>query len=213
MNLPKHTRTKARLFGAVTMFFGASLAMVSFSFLNNPLEKKELTSSKQSISFEVKQDLNKPKEVPKKQKPKSKPSKPLAPPAVALDLALGGIDIGLAGFNANEIGEVDASLLGDMGNVVMTADMVDVVPRSRFKTVVEYPARAKAKEIEGFVTVSLLINIDGKIDTVKIIESEPAGVFDKSVLRTIKKWVFEPARYKGAPVQTWANQTIRFELG
>ena len=172
-----------------------------------------MTSSKQSISFEVKQDLAKPKQVPKKQKPKTKTSKKLSPPAVALDLALGGLDIGLGGFNANEIGEVDASLLGDMGNVVMTSDMVDVVPRAKFKTVVEYPARAKAKEIEGFVTMSILINTDGKIDTVKIIESEPAGIFDKSVLRTIKKWVFEPARYKGEAVKTWANQTIRFELG
>ena len=213
MILPKQTRTKARVIGGITMLFGASLAMISFSFLNNPLEKKEMTSSKQTISFEVKQDLAKPKKVPKRQKPKAKQNKRIAPPAVALDLALGGIDVGLSGFDANDIGEVDASLLGDMGNVVMTADMVDVAPRAKFKTAMEYPARAKAKEIEGFVTLSLLINTEGKIDTVKIIESEPAGIFDKSVLRTIKKWVFEPARYKGEPVQTWANQTIRFELG
>jgi len=213
MILPKHTRLKARLIGTVTMLFGASIAMVSFSFLNNPLEKKEMNSSKQTISFEVKQDLVKPKQIPKKQKPKTKQSKPAAPPAVALDLALAGIDVGLSGFDANDIGEVDASLLGDMGNVVMTSDMVDVVPRAKFKTVVEYPARAKAKEVEGFVTLSLLINTEGKIDTVKIIESEPAGIFDRAVLRAIKKWVFEPARYKGEAVQTWANQTIRFELG
>ncbi len=213
MILPKNTRVKARLIGGVTMLFGASIAMVSFSFLNNPLEKKEMTSSKQTISFEVKQDLAKPKQVSKKQKPKAKENKRTAPPAVALDLALGGIDVGLSGFNANDVGEVDASLLGDMGNVVMTSDMVDIAPRAKFKTSVEYPARAKAKEIEGFVTLSLLINSSGKIDTMKVIESEPAGVFDKSVMRTVKKWIFEPARYKGEPVKTWANQTIRFELG
>lgn len=213
MKLPENTRIKARLVGIVTMLFGASLAMLSFSFLNNPINKKEMTSSKESIAFEVKQDIKKPAQVPEKQKPKSKQNKPLAPPAVDLDLALGGIDIGLNGFDSNDVGEVDASLLGDMGNVVMTSDMVDVAPRAKYKTAVEYPARAKAKEIEGFVTLSLLINTSGKIDTVKIIESEPTGIFDKAVLRTIKKWVFEPARYKGEAVQTWANQTIRFELG
>ena len=195
------------------MLLGASLAVLSFSYLNNPLENKPLKSSKQSISFEVKRELSKPKTVPKRQKPKTKPAKAVVPPVAALDLVLGGIDIGLSGFDANDIGDVDASLLGDMGNVVMTSDMVDVVPRVKFKVSVDYPARAKAKEIEGFVTLSILINTQGKIDTIKIIESEPAGIFDQAVLRTVKKWVFDPARYKGEAVQTWANQTIRFELG
>ena len=213
MNLPTGTRNKARIVGFFTMLFGASIAMLSFSFLNNPLEKKEITSSKQAIAFELKQELPKPKQVKKKQKPESKPQKQLMPPAVALDMSLSGIDVGLGGFDANEIGEVNAGLLGNMNNVVMSSDMIDVAPRVRFKTVMEYPARAKAKEIEGFVTLSLMINTEGKVDTAKIIESEPAGIFDKTVLRTIKKWVFEPARYKGEPVQTWANQTIRFELG
>jgi len=213
MVIPDSTRYKARVFGSFTMLIGASVAMMSFSFLNNPLQEKEIKSSKQTISFDVKRELTKPKTVPKRQKPKSKPAKSITPPAAALDLVLGGIDVGLSHFNASEFGEVDDGLLGDMNNVVMTSDMVDVAPRARFKSVMEYPARAKAKEVEGFVTLSLLINTEGKVETVKIIESEPAGTFDNSVLRTIKTWIFEPARYKGEPVQTWANQTIRFELG
>lgn len=213
MFISKSTRYSARAVGIVSMMIGASLAVISFSFLNIPLKDKEIKSTKQSISFEVKQALVKPKMVPKRKKPKSKPSKKMAPPAVALDLGLSGIDIGLMAFKANEFSDVDESLLGDMNNVVMTSDMVDVVPSIKFKSTMEYPARAKAKEIEGFVTLSLLINESGKIETVKIIESEPAGVFDNSVLRTIKQWKFEPARYKGQPVKTWANQTLRFELG
>ena len=213
MVISQSSRFQARFVGSISLLIGLSFVSLSFIFLNNPMQDKEPRSEKKSISFEVKQDLAKPKSVPKRQKPKAKSEKKLAAPAVDLDLGLSGIDIGLGGFEANEISDVDDELLGNMTNVVMTSDMVDVAPNVKFKSAMEYPARAKAKDIEGFVSLSLLINTEGKVETAKIVESEPAGIFDKTVLRTIKKWTFEPARYKGKPVKTWANQTIRFELG
>jgi len=47
----------------------------------------------------------------------------------------------------------------------------------------------------------------------RVIEAEPVGVFEEKALQTVRGWIFEPARFKGDVVESWANQTIRFELG
>ncbi len=203
-----------RLWGVTSMLLG-SMAVFTFLWLMNVVsERVDEQSGTRPIEFQVASPPPpRPKPVPKKTRP---PAKKLAPPSVPsalLNSQLSGLDLGLESFSADEIGRVDQSLLGDVEQVVMTSDMVDVPPRPRQRMPVIYPARAKAKDIEGYVVVSLLIDKRGRVETVKVLESDPAGVFDKSAVRSVKKWLFEPARYKGKPVDTWATQTIRFELG
>jgi outer membrane biosynthesis protein TonB len=44
----------------------------------------------------------------------------------------------------------------------------------------------------------------------KVLEAEPQGVFETSVLNGTRDWRFVPARYKGEPVQVWVKQKISF---
>jgi protein TonB len=75
-----------------------------------------------------------------------------------------------------------------------------------------YPAGAKRRGIEGWVKVRFVVNPQGGVQDVKVIEARPAGIFDDSVIRCVHGWRFQPGTVGGTPVSAWAETTVRFEL-
>jgi len=75
-----------------------------------------------------------------------------------------------------------------------------------------YPLHAKQRGIKGWVQVRFVVQEDGRVTDITIQESQPAGVFDASVLRSVAGWRFKPGTVAGTPVKAWAETTIRFEL-
>ncbi len=168
----------------------------------------------QQTTFEVRQPpKTKPRKKVEKKRPRRSRTAPPPAPILHLDSGLSGLDFSLPAFSLDAMGEIDQSLLGDTGNVVMTSDIVDQPPRVRQRTPLDYPPRARTKEIEGYVVLSLLIDETGRVKTVKVIDASPRGIFEEAAIRSVRRWLFQPARYAGKNVQSWANQTIRFEQG
>lgn len=201
---------RARLQALVWMFAGTAVVFFTVLFMNNLKESGPEKKVSSSTEFEVKQ-VKKPRPVEKKVEAKKKNVKKISIPTLGMNSELSGIDLGLDAYSVNELGDMD-NLLGDTNDVVMTSDLVDSPPKPLKRTAAEYPRRARAKDIEGYVVVSLLIDKTGRVKEAKVIEAEPAGIFDDSAIQTVKGWLFEPARYKGNVVDSWANQTIRYDL-
>mgnify|MGYP001825021686 CR=1 FL=1 len=192
------------------MVMGSSVIFIMLVLMNHFSDKPVKEEKQYSAEFEVK----KPKQVKPKREPVKKKvlkqAKVVPQIMHEMNADIAGLDLGLPAF---ALGDMDAGgLLGNTDDVVMTSDMVDSAARALKRAPVEYPRRAKAKDIEGYVVISLLIDKSGKVATAKVIESEPVGIFEDKALQTIKTWLFEPAKYKGKAVDSWANQTIRFEL-
>lgn len=167
---------------------------------------------KESAAFEI-QKISKPKPKPKPEpKPKPKPTqaKRMAPsPSLASNLS--GIDTGLESFMSADLEE--NSLLGDVDkDVIMSEESVDEAPTPSQRGAMEYPKAAKKMGLKGYVVVNLLINKQGEVEKSKILESEPAGVFDDVVLAGVSLWKFKPAQYKGEAVKVWAKQKVRFDF-
>jgi len=207
-------RTKA----VAGMLVGSFVILLGMLYLNSLKPEKAEKESQRSLSFQVVKQVKtpkKPKPQPKKTaKPKPSKSSPMAPLLSDLGLGLSGIDFNINAYDpSGEIPIDDDGVLGDTSNAIMTGDTVDQQPRALARTPLQYPARAKAKEIEGYVLLSILINEKGVVEEVKVLESEPQGTFEEVAIRNIKKWKFEPARYQGKPVKTWINQPITFQLG
>ena len=76
-----------------------------------------------------------------------------------------------------------------------------------------YPSREKRMGVEGYVKVELDVDALGHVLSVTILESEPAGAFDKSVLRALKKWKFRPKTVDGVAVGQKGVLTLNFKLG
>ena len=108
---------------------------------------------------------------------------------------------------------MDDALLGDIGkDVVMTGESVDVKPKPAQRSAMEYPKAARKNGVTGYVLMNLLISKNGRVEKVKVLQSEPAGVFDEVAEAGVRGWNFTPAQYKGQPVKVWAKQKIRFDL-
>jgi len=154
------------------------------------------------------QQVQKPRPKPKPRQPRRAPPSPL----VGLDTSLSGVDVGLPGFSADDLGALEGDLLGGASGMVMTDDTVDQPPQANYQAPMVFPPRARAQGIEGYVVFSLLIGITGEIEQLEIVESYPDGVFDEAATQGINQWKFEPATYQGQTVRAWAKQRIRFDL-
>lgn len=201
--------------GLISMLIGTTVVLSIVILINDSQSNKDEVSAK--AGTEIKFNRKKPntKQVVKRKRPKPKPKKNRrAPPAPILGLnsQLTGVDLGLPEFSLDDLNALDNDILGSANGVVMTDDTVDASPRAVYRAPATYPARARAKGVEGYVVFSLLIGITGEIEQVKIVESSPKGVFDDAASQSMQAWKFEPAQYQGKPVKTWAKQRIRFDL-
>ena len=194
------------------MALGAMIVFASVLMLNRYVEKTDDDDNVGKVNFSVQKTAQpKQQKVVKKIVKKTPPKTRNAPPPPAnLSSIIGGVDMGL-GFRLDGM-NVGDGILGEMENVAMSSDTVDVLPQTQSRPMLEYPRRARAKGITGFVKFNLLINPLGKVEKIKILESVPAGVFDQVALNNMRGWKFIAAQYQGKPVKGWFEQTIRFDL-
>lgn len=81
----------------------------------------------------------------------------------------------------------------------------DVKPVRKVKP--KYPREAEDQHIEGRVKVRLSVELDGTVSAVKILISEPPGVFDEEVLKAVRQYQF---KRDGTTYE--ANQEVIFKL-
>jgi len=55
-----------------------------------------------------------------------------------------------------------------------------------------YPYDAHEAGIEGYVVVTFDVTEEGTVANLRIVESDPRGVFEPGVIRTVSQWQYEP---------------------
>ena len=205
---------KNHLKASLWMVFGLFFVFSTVIIMNKDSSIQGNSSKSSSAAFEI-QKIPKQEPKPKpKPKPKQEPQKAQkSAPAPSISSSLGGVDTGLESFMTSDFSQ-EESLLGDVDkNVVMSEESVDEPPKALKRVAMEYPKQAKKMGISGYVLMNLLISKDGEVESVKVLESEPAGMFDDVAVEGVKAWKFKPASYKGEAVKVWVKQKIRFDLG
>jgi periplasmic protein TonB len=89
---------------------------------------------------------------------------------------------------------------------------VDSKPGILGQALPPYPRRARRRGVEGWVKVRFLITAKGRVRDLSVLQESPKGVFSKTVLNTVPRWRFKPAKKDGRPVEVWVEQTINFKL-
>ena len=202
-----------RLIGAGSALLGLVMVLSLLLFMNRkappPSGDEGITGTSIAV---VRKEPPKPQEqVRRREPPKRKTTRSAPTPLLGFESGLGGASFGLPGLDASEL-DLGSGLLGDGKDVVMTDDSVDVAPRPLMQPPMAYPSRAKATGVTGYVLLSVLIGPTGRVEQVKVLESQPAGVFDETAIAGVQTWKFEPASYKGENVRVWAKQRVRFDL-
>ncbi|MBE5316522.1 MAG: energy transducer TonB [Xanthomonadales bacterium] len=202
-----------RLVGLGVSALGTVLVLALVLWMNQPFEPPEGEDAGAFSAIEVVKKEKPPAAEPVRRPapPRRAPQRSAPAPIAGLDGGLSGLDFGLPGFDADELG-LGNDILGDSSDVVMTDDTVDVAPRPIVQTPMTYPPRARAEGVTGYVLLSVLIGPTGQVERVKVLEAQPAGVFDEVAVAGVQTWKFEPATYRGENVRVWATQRVRFNL-
>jgi len=84
-------------------------------------------------------------------------------------------------------------------------------PRAIYAPNPEYPERARKEHVRGFVTLQMVVGVDGLPRDIKAVRSN--SYLDDAATGAVKTWRFSPATKDGQPVPVLISVDITFNLG
>jgi protein TonB len=188
---------------AALVTFGLFWAMQALVGVTGKLEEGRPPPSVEFVR--LKRDTapeTKKREPPKREKPEA------PPPPPNLNMSKASLDPGDGvGGIAPQIDPSDA-LSGGIG--MGGGSDRDAVPLVRIQP--EYPMNARQRGIEGWVTLEFVITKAGTVRDPVVIASQPGSVFDRSALRAIRKWKYNPKIENGQAVERDGMVTLEFAM-
>jgi protein TonB len=73
-----------------------------------------------------------------------------------------------------------------------------------------YPHGARLARIEGIVILEVVIGIDGRVTSSRVLRSVP--MLDQAALDAVRQWVYTPALLNGTAVPVIMTVTVNFTL-
>ena len=65
----------------------------------------------------------------------------------------------------------------------------------------KFPRKALRLAKDGYVLIEFDIDTDGSVIDPYVVESSPAGVFDRAAIKAVRKFLYEPPTYNGTSVK------------
>jgi protein TonB len=77
----------------------------------------------------------------------------------------------------------------------------------------EYPHRAIAAHIEGWVELQFTITAAGTVTDIAVVGADPAGVFEDAATKALQRWKYAPSLDDGRAVERRGNRVVlRFNM-
>jgi protein TonB len=195
---------------------GGVLWLVTTMNAGGPPPPEPATGEAPAIRLEAPQPRPRPERPapPRPPRPAARDRALKAPPP-ELAASLSAVSLAIPGMAASDLDAAPAGLVDGADaarDLVMTEAAVDVPPRPLARQAPPYPPRARAKGLEGAVTLNLLVGANGEVLDVRVLDASPPGVFEDAAVATVRSWRFQPALYRGQQVKVWARQVLRFDL-
>ena len=73
----------------------------------------------------------------------------------------------------------------------------------------QIPDEARRAKVNGVVILQAVIDVDGNVGDVKVIQGLPYGLTEQTI-KAVKRWKFKPATLNGEPVPVYYNLTMNF---
>lgn len=83
-------------------------------------------------------------------------------------------------------------------------------PRKTVDVSPEYPAIARAARQEGIVILESVIDVDGRVESVRVLKGYP--LLNEAAVAAVKQWRFTPALLNNKPVPVVMTVTVMFKL-
>lgn len=89
----------------------------------------------------------------------------------------------------------------DKGFITVDGKNIEMDVERQYQAPASYPRKALRLAKEGYVIVEFDVSADGDVIDPFVLEGEPAGLFDRAAMKSIRKWIYQPPVYEGVPVQ------------
>ena len=109
-------------------------------------------------------------------------------------LTIRGVAIFIAGIFALCI-----SALSDIGYV--GEDETEITVERNYAKPPSFPRKALRLGREGYVVVEFDVDTDGAVLDPYVVEATPQGVFERSAIKAVRKWVYIPPSFNGQSVK------------
>lgn len=149
-----------------------------------------------------------PRPAPVRQAANVQRAEPAAAPAPAVATQATPAPVIQAAFTptaSNSIPAISANTYYEDGQLDTPPHLLGVVQQI-------YPGRARAADIEGSVTLTLLIDEQGRVTEVNVVDAEPRGYFEQAALDMLREQRFTPALIHNHPVKSRWRTTVRYRL-
>lgn len=70
------------------------------------------------------------------------------------------------------------------------------------------PEYAWKNKIDGWVLVTFTVNLAGKVENVRVLDSQPPGVFDENVIAAVYDWIYDPVDMRARKAKVQLTQRI-----
>jgi periplasmic protein TonB len=75
-----------------------------------------------------------------------------------------------------------------------------------------YPPGLQRMEVEGAVTVRVLVGTDGRPVRIEVVRTDHDGFFTSTRDWAVRNWRFKPATKDGVPFAEWRTMTVTFRM-
>jgi protein TonB len=75
-----------------------------------------------------------------------------------------------------------------------------------------YPRLARKRKYQGVVILEVFVNRDGSVGDAKVFKSSGYAILDKTAMKSVKKWEFEPGKRGDENVGMWVRVPVRYRL-
>ncbi|MET0658028.1 MAG: energy transducer TonB [Steroidobacteraceae bacterium] len=209
------TATRGPLWPSFAMAFFVSLTFfwLMYTVISRSGHGVEKRESLPTIDF-VRLKRDSEVETTQRRKPPPPPEQP--PPPQKLQVSTAAVsadavamDVPTLGLNAQVGGGPFVGEMGGGGGMGGLFDG-DIIPIQRVPPA--YPRDAARAGVTGFVQLEVMVNADGSVRSVKVIESKPKGLFEAAAVAAVMRWKFKPKVVNGQPVAQRGSQKIDFNL-
>jgi protein TonB len=75
-----------------------------------------------------------------------------------------------------------------------------------------YPRLARKRKYQGVVILEVFVNKEGSVGDIKVFKTSGYAILDKTAMKSVKKWEFEPGKRGDENVGMWVRTPVRFQL-
>jgi protein TonB len=90
--------------------------------------------------------------------------------------------------------------------------VVKATPRYNHNPPPVYPSLARKRGYQGTAILEVFVEADGRVGDLRIIESSSHKLLDRSAMKAVKGWHFEPGRQGNRTIAMWVRVPVRFAL-